>query len=46
MRVTGDWKVILPPLPVAAEAFILPLIVVLFVEELRVILPPLPALEE
>lgn len=45
MRITGDWKVILPPLPAAAEVFILPLIVVLFAPEFKVILPAVLLLE-
>ena len=40
MRITGDWRVILPPLPAAAEVLISPLIVVFPVPELSVIVPP------
>lgn len=45
MRITGDGKVILPPLPAVAEASISPLIVVLLVPGLKVIWPAVLLLE-
>jgi len=42
VRITGDWKVILPPIPVVAEVLILPLRVVFPVVEFRVTFPPVP----
>jgi len=45
-RITGDWKVIFPPLPAVDEALISPRIVVLFAPEFKAIFPPVPAPDE